>query len=322
MLTVADISTELELDSLLRAILDRATTLLNATGGELGLYDEAKKEIRIVVSHNMGKDYTGEQLGWGEGAIGRAIATNQPVAVTDYLHWEGRSTRYDDTPFKAAVAAPLRIRGRIAGALKIVDDSPSRKFSPEDQRLLDLFAQQAANAIENARLYANEKQRARELEILFESSAAMVKTLELPAVYHIAIERLGRAVSATSAHLLTCNLDSGMATVLAEYFSPHANQWESKPDLGASYNLNEYPKTLAALRAGKPLKILISDPLADQNDRSELSTYHVKSSLNLPMIVSDTVLGYAEIWRTAKWSVSGATRTSAYARLWRTRQPS
>lgn len=303
--TVADISTELDLDTLLRAILERATTLLNGTGGELGLYDEAKNEIDIVVSHNMGKDYTGIQLDWGEGAIGRAIETNLPVAVSDYQHWEGRSTKYDETPYNAALAVPLQIRGRIAGALKIVESSSSRTFSPEDQRLLYLFAQQAANAIENARLYANEKQRAGELEILFESSAAMVKTLELPKVYRIAIERLGKAVNSTSAHLLTCNLESGIVTVLAEYFSPQANQWESKSDLGASYNLNDFPQTLAALRSGKPLKILISDPLVDPNDRIELSDYHVKSSLNLPMIVSDNVLGYAEIWDSLKervWS--------------------
>jgi diguanylate cyclase (GGDEF)-like protein len=133
----------------------------------------------------------------------------------------------------------------------------------------------------------------------------MVKTLELPAVCRIAVERLGKAVNATSAYLLTCNLESGGATILAEYFSSRANQWESKPDLGASYNLNEFPQTLAALRSGKSLQILISDPLVDQTDRNELSAYHVKSSLNLPMVVSDTVLGYVEIWDSLKervWS--------------------
>ena len=294
--TVSDISAELDLDSLLKAILERATTLLNATGGELGLYDESKKEIKIVVSHNMGKDYTGTLLDWGEGAIGKAIETNRTVVVTDYLHWEGRSRKYKDSPSMTALAVPLHIRGRIAGAFKIVETNPSRKFSTEDQRLMDLFAQQAANAIENARLYANEKQRAGELKILFESSTAMVKTLELSHVYRTAVEQLGKAVNATSAHLLTCDLESGIAFVLAEYFSQQANQWESKSDMGVSYNLNNYPQTLASLRSGNPLVIRISDPGADTNDLQELTAYHVKSSINIPMIVSDTVLGYVEIW--------------------------
>jgi diguanylate cyclase (GGDEF)-like protein len=36
--------------------LERATKLLLATGGDLGLYDPTRPEIRIVASHNMGFD--------------------------------------------------------------------------------------------------------------------------------------------------------------------------------------------------------------------------------------------------------------------------
>jgi diguanylate cyclase (GGDEF)-like protein len=151
--TVADISSELELEILLNKILERATTLLNATGGDLGLYEEDLNEIRIVVSHNMGKDYTSTRMAWGEGAMGRAIETNLPLVIPDYQQWEGRSPQYQDVPYHAVVAVPLHIRGRTIGALGIVDGRPKRVFSSGDQRLLYLFAQQAAIAIENAQLF-------------------------------------------------------------------------------------------------------------------------------------------------------------------------
>ena len=53
--TMAEITAELDLSSLLEAIVERATGLLGATGGELGLYDEATREVYIVVSHNLGR---------------------------------------------------------------------------------------------------------------------------------------------------------------------------------------------------------------------------------------------------------------------------
>jgi len=76
--TMTDITAELELSSLLHAIVERAAGLLDATGGELGFYDEANQEVRIVVSHNLGEGYVGTRHALGEGAMGRVAETRQP----------------------------------------------------------------------------------------------------------------------------------------------------------------------------------------------------------------------------------------------------
>mgnify|MGYP002065072621 CR=1 FL=1 len=55
--------------------------VMSATGGELGLYDEASQEIRILVCHNMGKDYVGTRIALGEGAMGLNPADN-PIRVS------------------------------------------------------------------------------------------------------------------------------------------------------------------------------------------------------------------------------------------------
>lgn len=294
--TVSDISSRLDLPSLLRTILERATDLLNATGGDLGLYDETRDEIQIVVSHNMGRDYTGLRMAYGEGAMGRAIELKDPVVITDYQTWEGRSTQFEAVTYHAVLAVPLLVRGRIIGALGIVDRHPGRIFSIGDQRLLYLFAQQAASAVENARLYADEKRRSAELGLLFDSSTALVKTLDLDMVYRIATEKLAWAVKATSAHILSCDLVQGQVTVLAEYASPEANDAERVTDLGVTYDLAEFPQTLVALRVGKPLAFVVSSPDLDPGDRREMAEYGIKSALQLPMIASDRVSGYAELW--------------------------
>jgi diguanylate cyclase (GGDEF)-like protein len=304
--TVSEITSKLDLSTLLHTILERATDLLNATGGDLGLYDETRDDIQIVVCHNMGRDYTGLRMAYGEGAMGRAIELKQPVVISDYQTWEGRSEQYESVSYHAVLVVPLQVRGRVIGALGIVDRSPGRIFSIGDQRLLSLFAQQATSAIENARLYADEKRRSAELGLLFDSSTALVKTLDLDMVYRIATEKLARAVKATSAHILSCDLMQGQVTVLAEYAGPDANEAERISDLGVTYDLAEFPKTLAALRMGKPLAFVASDPDLDPGDRREMADYGIKSALQLPMIASDRVSGYAEIWdsrRERDWNV-------------------
>ena len=148
--TMADITSELELSALLRVIVERAAGLLDATGGELGLYDEASQEIRIVVS-NLGEDYVGTRLGLGEGAMGRVAETGEPLIIKDYHAWEGGLTQYSN--IRATLAAPLKVGGRLVGVFTTATTDPVRQFSPADLHLLNLFAQQAAIAIENARLY-------------------------------------------------------------------------------------------------------------------------------------------------------------------------
>ena len=63
--TAADISAELALSKLLLAVLERAAGLLDAAGGELGLYDENREEIEVVISHYPGTITRGP--GWPRG---------------------------------------------------------------------------------------------------------------------------------------------------------------------------------------------------------------------------------------------------------------
>jgi signal transduction histidine kinase len=156
--TMGDITAELELSALLQVIVERAASLLDATGGELGLYDEAKQELRIVVSHNLGQDYVGTLHSLGEGAMGRVAETGQPLIIDDYQTWYGGLSQYPHV--HATLAAPLKVGDRLVGAFTTITVDPDRRFTPTDLHLLTLFAQQATIAIENARLYEQAQQLA------------------------------------------------------------------------------------------------------------------------------------------------------------------
>lgn len=160
--TTADITKELGLKNLLQAILQRATDLLHATGGELGLVNPADKTIQILVSHNMGTTgNVGTTISMNEGLMGYVANTQQIEMIEDYKNWEGQLESYQTSPIHAAIAAPLMIGKRFLGVIGIMNSDRTRKFSETEKDLMSMFAQQAAIAVENAQLFEERKQEAR-----------------------------------------------------------------------------------------------------------------------------------------------------------------
>jgi len=193
-ITLADVTAELELPTLLQAIVERAAGLLGASGGELGLYDNVEREIRVVVSFNLGEDYVGTLHKLGEGAMGRVAETCEPLIIDDYHTWEGGLPGYSQ--IHATLAVPLVIGSRLVGVFTTVATDPDRRFGPDDLRLLNLFGHQAAIAIENARLYEDAKSRVAQLTALQETTKAVASTLDLDTLLNLIIQQATALVQA------------------------------------------------------------------------------------------------------------------------------
>ncbi|HSJ10232.1 MAG TPA: GAF domain-containing protein, partial [Longimicrobiales bacterium] len=177
--TMHDLSTELQLGPLLQRVLERAVSLLGVTGGELAIYDEDAAELVIVASHNIGNDSTGTRMKPGEGAMGLVARTREPLIIPNYQEWLGRSEKYEATTARGVAVVPLLIGQRLVGALASVHLEEDRTFGEEDIRLLDMFATQAAIAIENARLYTEAERQRRYFETVVQNSPVAIVTLDL-----------------------------------------------------------------------------------------------------------------------------------------------
>jgi PAS domain S-box-containing protein len=177
--TIGDLSAELELSRLLEAVLGRAVTLLGAVGGELATYDEARGELVIAANHGMKSDSRGTRLKVGEGAMGWVVRSGEQLLIPDYQTWSGRSNQYAKIDARAAVVAPLLIGGRPVGAINVWHEDPARSFDPGDQRLLNLFGQQAAIALENAHLFAAAQRERQYFEVLVRNSPVAIVVLDL-----------------------------------------------------------------------------------------------------------------------------------------------
>ena len=213
--TMADLSAELELSKLLQATLQRAVTLLGVTGGELAICDEARQELEVVASHNIGKDSTGTRLPLGEGAMGRVAQTREPLIIPEYAEWLGRSGQYADVTVHSVMVAPLLAGSRLVGAFAAVHADPARKFGPADLRLLNMFAPQAAVAIARARLLETERRRADEQRALLETMADLSGELELSKLLQAILTRATTLLDVTGGELAIFDEAAGELVVVA-----------------------------------------------------------------------------------------------------------
>jgi diguanylate cyclase (GGDEF)-like protein/PAS domain S-box-containing protein len=151
--TVTDISVKIELPELLRTMLERATTLLKSSSGELALYDQEEGDLVIAVCHQTTSDYTGQRIKIGEGAVGHVAQTREPLLIPDYQTWEGSLPDFASAQARGVMAVPMVVRGKLVGVIVLADYHTGRQYNESDISLLTLYAQQAAIAIDNAQLY-------------------------------------------------------------------------------------------------------------------------------------------------------------------------
>lgn len=181
--TALDIGTDLDLDTLLKQVVNRVRILVDARGAELGFIDESQQVVQVLVSENPWQDYTGYSFAFMEGVTGRVAATGSPLLILDFNNWSGRSESVFKAPFSTVAGVPLKLMGEVIGTLTVQDDRPTRSFSQEDLRTLELLAPQLAIFIRNARLYQELEERV-EAQRLAEER--LVRSAKLAAVGEMA----------------------------------------------------------------------------------------------------------------------------------------
>lgn len=219
--TLADISAQLDLTELLQAILDRATSLLQGSKGEIGLFDEQRQALELVVAHGSLHRHHGDWLPLGHGVLGYVAQTRQALIIGNLHDWDYVAPLHLSDQACAVLGVPLLAGAQLVGSLIVCREDLEQPFEPSDVRLLELFAQQATIAIRNARLYEAAKQRADEAETLRQAAAVVVSSLNEDEAIERILEQLAHVVpyDSASVQLLRGN---EMELVGGRGFSEHA----------------------------------------------------------------------------------------------------
>jgi GAF domain-containing protein len=88
----------------------------------------------------------------------------------------------ENVPHRSALVQPMRVKGELVGGFAVVWLVASHRFTPEELRLVEGIAQQAAIAIGNARLYEEAQRRGREAEVIADIARTINASLDLGTV--------------------------------------------------------------------------------------------------------------------------------------------
>ncbi len=156
------LATELNLDPLLRKILATAVEFMNASAGSLLLLDEMTEElIFAVIEGGGGENLKGMRMNRDKGIAGWVATHRKPLIVddvsSDNRYYESIANSFNYKP-TSLLCVPMISRNKLIGVLQVIHNQPGRYFKEMEQQLLTTFANQAAIAIENARLYESLKE--------------------------------------------------------------------------------------------------------------------------------------------------------------------
>ena len=164
------VSSTLDVETVLDTIGSRATQLAGADGCAIYEYDEATQAFHVRATHNFDTAFVDTlramPLRKGEGVMGRATETREPIQIADITMPGVYQSQVRDAlvgaGFRAVVSVPLLREEQIIGSLSLIRKAPG-EFSPEVIDVLKTFATQSALAIQNARLFREIEAKSREL---------------------------------------------------------------------------------------------------------------------------------------------------------------
>ena len=183
------VSETLDFDPAAQRVADSVCSLLGARASCLYRVDPASDAlVAFATSRDADQLFQWQPvLPSGTGIAGLAVSQRCSVASADVLA-DSRITYTDDTRARVAqeahrslLAVPLLVQGRMVGALA-VSDRVGRVFDESEIRLAQAFADQAALALENARLYTEATRRRLEAEELARLARTLTESLDPRAV--------------------------------------------------------------------------------------------------------------------------------------------
>lgn len=274
------------------AIHQAATRLMPAEVFIIALLDDAQKEIVPVYFHDRGNPVQASAIPVGNGLSGHVISTGKPLLVgdRDQLSDLGVVRAGEPDATRSILAVPIRLGEKVVGMLSCQSYRPD-VYSKEDLQTLGTLANQAAIAIENARLFEETQRSLREITFLSQIISITATESDLATALQRVCAELASFYHAAEVGFVLFNSQLTSAQVIAEYHTP-----DRPSSLGMQFPLNHNPAAAYLLRYGTYLAVsdALTDPLIEPL-REMVVEREIASFLLIPIIFSGEVVGFLEI---------------------------
>lgn len=195
-----EIADALDLDRTLRRVMEKAIETLPMDAGAVFQLDAATQNYRVVVTHNLSVEHASQiTFEFDEGVPGWVVRHRQPLVVDNAATDARVHPRVVRDGVQSVLAIPLIARERVVGVLNLYSKSRKHAFDADAVRLAQVFADQAAVFVENARLVDQLRAAAAELEARVERRTEQLRASQAQVVRSAKLAAVGR-VAATIAH--------------------------------------------------------------------------------------------------------------------------
>jgi adenylate cyclase len=223
------VNSTIELDEVLRIVMDTIVRLTGAERGFLMLRD-SKGEMTI----RMARNWEQESVGASESAISRTVVkkvieSGQAIITTNAQEDPrfGGQESIVAYNLRSILCVPLKVKNDLIGVLYADNRMRTGIFSDAERDLLVAFSNQAAVALENARLFASLRQTLEEvtelknlMDNIFASITSGVITADIQDQITLSNRAAEAIIGQTTAQMLGKRLDE-VLPALAEEIHPH-----------------------------------------------------------------------------------------------------
>lgn len=183
-------NSSLNIEDVLNYAMQWAEEFMDAEASTVYELDEQMGELFVRIARGEKKDPAKRiKLRVGEGVAGHVVQSGQPMVVQDVRKEKCFSDKFDRmTGFttRSMICVPLVFRGKLFGALQVLNKKSGKPFTYADLELLTSMSQQIAVALENAKLYRRLEERfeltAQELR---ETQENFIRSERLEAMSHL-----------------------------------------------------------------------------------------------------------------------------------------
>jgi len=283
-------SSDVSMDELLDKFTDLLLEVMKVEAGSILLHRDSRLFFKVAKGKKA-KPLKETAVKDGEGIVGWVVKTGKSVIVRDVRKDRRFTTKFDEiTGFKtkSILAVPLKMKGRIMGAIEILN--PAREpFSGGSLEFLESLASQVVIAIENVYLLEETKERFSEMNALFDVSHIITSS--------IAQETLLNSIMRSATNMLEVE---AISLLLVDGLT---NELVFKVALGEKgRKIKEFripiDETSIAgwvAKNGKP--IIVNDVMEDTRFNPHYGQkvdFRTKSILCVPLKIKDRIIGVAE----------------------------
>lgn len=276
--------------SALANVVKNAAAVLGLETASLRLLNPVTDTLEIVATIGLSKIYLQKgPVALAKSLLDQEALAGKPVIINDIatdprFQYPAEAQREG---LVGLLCVPLLAEKKTIGVLRAYTKK-SQKISQEQVKILMTFAQQAATAIINARLYQR-------MKILAEIAREISSILDLKSVLDFVVESAARTMGAKGSSLHLLDDKAGKPAVQASY-GLSQGYWEK--------GWTENDQSIKDALAGKPS--IVADAAADPrlSHREAAQKEGVRTIINIPLILRDKVIGLLRVYMMSVYDFS------------------